>query len=300
MEISIIIATYNRSESLRKTLDSIKELVVPKDTTWEIIIIDNNSTDNTRDVVEEFRLKTGLKVIYIYEEKQGKPYALNHGLRIARGKVVALTDDDVIVDRYWLCNILKAFERTNATCLGGRVLPLWEKEPPSWLRKELYGCIALLDLGNEYLEISEPNIWGVNMAVKNSFFQKYNFMFNTNFLKRGEDTDLVEKLLVNKELVYYCPDMIVYHCIPIERMKKSYFRKWKFDQGKFRAIYFEKNTYNNNMGIPLFVIRQIIKNLFLYVWFLVTSPQKAFVEQAHLMHYFGFIVGRIQYKSPSI
>lgn len=296
MEISIIIATYNRSESLKKTLESIKNLFIPEDIIWEIIIIDNNSTDNTKDIVEDFKSKTRLNIVYIFEEKQGKPYALNHGLKVAKGEILAFTDDDVIIDRYWVYNILKAFKDTNATCLGGRVLPLWAIDPPSWLREELYGCIALLDLGDKYLELVKPTIWGVNMAIKSSCIKKYSLTFNTEFLKRGEDTDLVEKLLLNKELVYYCPDMIVYHCIPTERMKKSYFRKWKFDQGKFRAIYLETGLYKNIMGVPLFVLRQTIKKLLLYVWLQITSPQMAFVEQAHLMHYLGFIVGRIKYR----
>lgn len=296
MEISVIIATYNRSQSLKRTLESFKDLLIPEGITWEIIIIDNNSTDNTKKTVEEFMTKTSLNIIYIHENKQGKPFALNRGLMIAKGKIFAFTDDDVIVDRNWLYNIIKAFDTTNATCLGGKVLPSWAKGPPAWLTPELYGCIALLDMGDEYKKITEPVFGGVNMAIKADFFKKSNFTFNTKFLKRGEDTDLLEKLLENNEPVYYCPDMLIYHCIPNERMKKSYFRKWKFDQGKFRAHYTEINSYKNIFGIPLFIIRQLIQKLFNYIWFLIIAPKKAFVQQVHFIHYLGFIVGKL-YKN---
>ncbi len=296
MDFSIIISTYNRSEMLKTTLNSIRNLYVSDDMSWELIIVDNNSNDNTRNVVKEFSATNKIRTKYIYEIKQGKPYALNSALKIAKGNIIAFTDDDVILEKHWLVNIAKAFKKTDAICIGGKVLPKWEQSPPKWLGKELYGCIALLDLGNEYLRLTEPTLWGVNMAVKSSIFKK-GLQFNTGLpLHRGEDTEFVKKVISMGQKVYYCPHVIVYHCIPETRMKKSYFRNWKYEQGKFRAILMGKCTNKNIMGVPLFAIRLMAKKMFRYVWLQISAPSEAFIEQVHFIHYLGLIIGRFQYS----
>lgn len=297
MDVSIIICSYNRAESLKRTLVSLENMVVPDSLSWEIILIDNNSTDNTRDVVEEFKIQTGLNVLYVYERRQGKPYALNNGLSLVKGEIIAFTDDDVVVDKYWLANIVKSFKITNATCIGGKVMPIWEIPPPKWLTKELHGCLALLDLGEKYVRVYEPAIWGVNTAVRSEAIQKCKYQFNEKYLKRGEDTDLIEKLLEKEEKVYYCPDVLIYHCIPEIRMRKTYFRKWKFEQGKFRAKHgADFLSYKNILGFAVFAVNGSVRALSKYLVFSAINKKAAFLEQLTFIYYLGFIAGRLTYR----
>ena len=99
MDISVVICTYNRSRHLKNILNSLAEQEVPDDLVWEIVVIDNNSKDDTKDVVDEFTLKTPIPVKYFTEEKQGLSHARNRGIVESEGKYVAFTDDDAIAEK---------------------------------------------------------------------------------------------------------------------------------------------------------------------------------------------------------
>src|ERR1044072_6930607 len=109
MKFSVIIATYNRAEELVKTLESLKSL--ESTGPWEVIIVDNNSSDNTREVVLERIDSFPVPLRYIMEKEQGRSAALNAGIRAAQGEILAVTDDDVRVDPKWLVNAEQALDR---------------------------------------------------------------------------------------------------------------------------------------------------------------------------------------------
>ena len=147
MNISVIICTYNRSGSLVRTLESFREVLHPKDAAWELVVVDNNSSDNTREVVDLFIEKSGIPCGYVFENKQGLSYARNNGVAEAKGEILSFTDDDVIVDKNWLQNIEHEFKEKDVACIGGKILPIWEKPQPEWLKGELMQFLALQDLG---------------------------------------------------------------------------------------------------------------------------------------------------------
>ena len=123
MKFSVIIATYNRAEELVKTLESLKSL--ESNGPWEEIIVDNNSSDNTRDVVTERIESFPVPLHYLMEKEQGRSGALNAGIRVAQGEILAITDDDVRVDALWLLNAERELERLGCDYLGGKALPIW-------------------------------------------------------------------------------------------------------------------------------------------------------------------------------
>src|ERR1044072_6056487 len=120
MKFSVIIATYNRAEELVKTLESLKQL--ESTGPWEVIIVDNNSTDNTREVVLERVESFPVPLQYIMEKEQGRSAALNAGIRAAKGEILAITDDDVRVDEHWLLNAEQALDQLQCDYLGGKAL----------------------------------------------------------------------------------------------------------------------------------------------------------------------------------
>src|ERR1043165_6456419 len=111
MRFSVIIATYNRADEVVKTLESLQGL--ESSGPWEVIIVDNNSTDNTRDVVLERVNSFPVPLRYIMEKEQGRSAALNAGIRAAKGEILAITDDDVRVGPHWLVNAEQALARLN-------------------------------------------------------------------------------------------------------------------------------------------------------------------------------------------
>ena len=123
MKITIILCTYNRCGSLAKALQSASALRLPDSDEWEVLVVDNNSSDKTREVVEEFRGRYPGRFRYLFEPQQGKSYALNAGVREARGDVLAFTDDDVTFEPMWLQNLTASLRTGEWAGAGGRTLP---------------------------------------------------------------------------------------------------------------------------------------------------------------------------------
>src|SRR6187549_3687177 len=131
MDFSIIIPTYNRADELRETIRSIARLDVTAD--WELLVIDNKSTDHTRAVVEEEAASFPAALRYVYEAEQGRYAAINTGIRAATGTIIATTDDDARVEPDWLTRAAEALEALGCDYVGGKVLPIWKGARPTWL-----------------------------------------------------------------------------------------------------------------------------------------------------------------------
>ena len=242
--ISVIVCTYNRCNSLRETLEALKNQDITGGLKVELIVVDNNSTDQTRDVVQEAARETRWPMCYAFETRQGLSHARNRGIQEAHGEWVAFTDDDVIPDPGWLSSLWKAAREYDADSVGGPILPLWIKPPPKWLseaidKKLFWAVFALLDHGQETIVSKEPEnglLYGANMAFKRGIFGDVGF-FRTDLGPvgriplRGDDTDMIKRLLANGKRVIYAPCAIVKHKIAPERMRMSYIRRWKFHQG---------------------------------------------------------------------
>jgi glycosyltransferase involved in cell wall biosynthesis len=133
--ISIVICTYNRASSLAKTLETLRQMTVPPDLAWELIVVDNNSNDNTCGIVEEFARTSGLEVRYIFEPAQGLDRARNVGIMKARGEIVAFVDDDVLVTEDWMANVWREFNSdSDLGLLGGRVELADSRDLPMTIR----------------------------------------------------------------------------------------------------------------------------------------------------------------------
>lgn len=303
MNASIVVCTYNRAKSLKRTLASLGALSVPEGVSWEVVVVDNNSRDATQRVVEE-SAGTLPAVRYLFERNQGLSYARNRGVQAAQGKVIAFTDDDILVDARWLRNILAAFERYNAACVGGTIIPLWSQPPPPWFTSELFWYLGLLDLGNRPLGLTEPLLWGANFAVRASLFSRYG-LFNTAAgrigakLYAGEETQFIRRLIEGGERVFYVPDIVVHHYVPAEHLKKAYFRKSIFDRGDQIAREAAPGSRTSIMGVPLQEFPVIAGKVWSYLRALVLRRRSAFPEELNLVGNVGYLVGRIKYRNRS-
>ncbi len=136
--LSVLVPSRERPERLGRCLDSILACHYPAES-FEIVVVDNRpQTDGTRRLVEQYAAATG-RVRYAREDVSGSASARNHGLEVARGEIVAMTDDDVIVDAHWLAEVATAFARTpQAACVSGLLLPL-ELETQAQVWFEEYG-----------------------------------------------------------------------------------------------------------------------------------------------------------------
>jgi glycosyltransferase involved in cell wall biosynthesis len=301
MDISVIVCTYNRTESLKRALNSLNKMSVPRHLSWELIVVDNNSKDKTRDAVEKFRLDSELSVRYVFEGNQGISHARNSGLKEAKGDVIAFIDDDVTVDRKWISNVGKAFREDGISCVGGKILPVFEKPRPKWLTEDLYKTLALLDYGDQRFHLTKPIIWGANFAAKASMFHKYgkfNLLLGRTGEKLyiGEETEFIKRLLENGETVLYAPNIVVHHHISAERLNKSYFRKRKYDEGELAAIGLGNYENRNILGIPYYEIRFFLKKVLKYLSGAITCSENRFRYELAVIYSIGFFVGRLMFR----
>jgi glycosyltransferase involved in cell wall biosynthesis len=223
------------------------------------LVVDNNSTDQTREVVEEFCWRHPARFRYLFEPHQGKSHALNTGIREARGEVLAFVDDDVTVEPTWLRNLTAPLQGGGWAGVGGRTLPAQDFIPPRWMSiREQDGLVGILcaffDLGDKACELDRAP-YGTNMAFRKVMFERYGGFRsdlgpspNNDVPRPNEDTEFGRRLMAAGERLRYEPSAVVYHPINEDRVKKEYFLNWWFDYG--RAMVREWRLGPPVLGIP--------------------------------------------------
>jgi glycosyltransferase involved in cell wall biosynthesis len=243
MRFSVLIATYNRAAVLSDTLASLARLQPGEP--WEVIVVDNNSPDNTREIVERAAPGFPAPLRYAFEREQGRSAALNCGFRLATGDIVVTTDDDVRVEPDWLNQIKHALTSLDCDYVGGRVTPLFEVPTlPPWFPSKpglLWGVVALLDYGPTPVKYGVRVPLGVNMAMRRGAIERAGGFDPAIGRKAGtllgqEVREWCLRAHASGLVGYYAPNIVVQHLIPGDRLTKKYFRRWFFWRGISRAM----------------------------------------------------------------
>jgi len=251
---SIIICTYNRAKYIYKTLEYVKKNNFPFDK-YEIILINNNSTDNTE--WESFRFQQNYPAInfrYFIEKEQGLSFARNRGIAEAKGEILVFLDDDSFVDVHYLKNLENyLYTYPDMVAFGGEISPLFETGiTPPWLSKWSYSWVSAINLGNRVRVFSNREFpIGANMGFKKEYFEKHG-TFNTLLgrnkknLMGGEEKDIFNRRDKKTEKIYYFPDIKVIHVIPENRTTLAYIKKLGEGIGmseKLRTLRKSKKSY---------------------------------------------------------
>ena len=245
MMFSVVIPTFNRAADLRLTLDSLGTLSVQAP--WEVVVVDNNSTDDTRSVVERATADFPTELIYHFEGTQGRSAALNAGIRRSRGDIIVTTDDDVRVPVDWLERAGEALDALQCDYVGGRVLPVWGAARPAWIPNHggrQWSVIALLDYGPSpipFFTQAHRAPLGVNMAFRRAAFDRAGLWSNEVGRKKGtllgqEVREWMRRAQAAGLRGSYAPSLVVQHVIPADRLTKRYFRRWYYWNGVSRAL----------------------------------------------------------------
>jgi len=283
MKITVVLCTYNRCQLLPTALESVAASILPEGKEWEVLVVDNNSKDQTREVVEEFLLRYPGRFRYLFEANPGKSYALNSGIVATRGDVLAFMDDDVTVASDWLQNLTAPFESESYAGTAGRVVPLWTTEAPAWIPREgwaIAGPLVSFDRGDQGSLLEESPV-GTNMAFRKSAFEKYGLFRvdlgpSPNNEIRNEDSEFARRLFAAGEHIYYQPDAVVYHPVAQERLTKRYFLTWWFDKGRsqIRESGVPADGKRVIRGVPLYLVRRWLR-WFVY-WVLKIEERERF------------------------
>lgn len=261
--VSIIIPTFNRAKTLGNTIESCINQSYPRDK-FEIIVADNNSTDDTRHVVEQWKSKSPVPVRYIFEQRQGAHLARNTAARNSESEVLYFTDDDMIADKNVLENIVKVFDLNfNVGVAGGKVLPKWEFDPPEWLLKYFNnGSLSLIEKNEKLIIASyDLGIFSCHQAILKDVLFKCGG-FNPDIVKdkligNGE-TGLNIKILEAGYNFAYVDDAVSYHIIPRSRMTQKYVNYRFGNQGNCDSFtVFRRNENSKKVLMKLILFRHI-------------------------------------------
>lgn len=300
LDITVILCTYNRCQDLAGALESIAASQVVSSVSWEVLVVDNRSTDQTRHVIDGFCRRYPERFRYHFEPKQGLSCARNAGIANSRGAVLAFTDDDVMVEPTWLQNLTASLHNSEWAGAAGRILPAQKFTPPPWLPDDFanWGGIlcAYFDLGDNACELKRAP-YGANMAFRRSMFAKYG-AFRTDLGRNpgdkigNEDTEFGRRLMAAGERLKYESSAVVYHPIPQGRLTREHFFSWWFDYG--RAMIRERGERPAIYGIPrdyLSLLRFAARMPAMTLrWMLAISLQQRFRYKCRVWHAAGQMV----------
>ncbi len=288
MFVAVAICTFNRAASLRRTMDSLAAMRVPNDLTWEIVIVNNNSTDHTDDVIDEYRDR--LPVRRVFEPRPGLSNARNRAIDVARGDYILWTDDDVVVDAGWLQGYVDAFQRwPEAAVFGGRITPRYESPVAKWVAESeaiLEGPFAIRNFGDDVQPLSVAKYrlpFGANFAIRAR--EQRIFRYNPdlgvapNRRRLADETDVIIRLLGAGATGYWIPQAMVEHCIGQERQTVSYVADYYANLGETDAFQGEATIAATPFafGIPRRVWPRLFIWCLLYHFHRLVSPAPVWV-----------------------
>ena len=233
LQISVIICTYNRAAILENAIISLINQTIANNL-YEVIVVDNNSKDNTKELVE--KLKVGHpNVNYIFEEKPGLSNARNAGYLHAKGSFVGYMDDDAKASSNYIEEILKIIEDVNPDIFGGPIFPYYECEKPDWF-KDVYGTYSSYDKTG-WVTTLEQYLSGSNITFRKSLlFECGGFDprlgMKGNLRRYGEETQIVYWAHQQNKKIYYSTGLIVYHLVPVYKLNPLFFLTSAYESGR--------------------------------------------------------------------
>lgn len=280
--ISAVISTYNRERFLPGLFDSIKKQSLDN-SEFEIIIVDNNSPGNTKELTEDLKNSSPFNVSYFLELQQGLSYARNRGIKEAKGNVIVFVDDDAILEETYFEKLDYYFKTEKETmAIGSKIFLKYESpKPPLWENKYLNSLHAYFNLGNKkkYFSKSKYPI-GTNMSFRKEVFEKIGD-FNVSLgrvksgLGGGEEKDIFMRMYANKMKVLYVPDAIVHHRIPEERTKSDFIRKQALGIGESERIRTTQLGLLNYLSrISSEAVKWIASFVLFFAYLFILKPQK--------------------------
>ena len=298
-DISVVITTYNRCLVLPGAVASIlgKEAAGVQ---YEVIVVDNNSTDQTRQVVDRFIEDGHSNLRYVFEGRQGISYGRNAGIATARAPIVAFTDDDVRVARDWVTQIKRAFdEHPDAVCVGGKILPRWPATPPSWLTRHHWWPLPLVDYGElpRRSDAERPLLLPTaNAAFRRVLFERIG-PFDPEFSGR-EDHELLVRLWRAGLQGIYVPEMVVEAEVAVDRLTKRYHRRWHSITGHFNSLMRMNETIGPDgqlieetfhparlFGVPGFLYRELMVECVRWVRSMALGRTSVAFDHESRVHY---------------
>ena len=299
VDLTLLVCTYNRCDDLRELLETAVSQEMHGKYSYEILVVDNNSTDATRSVVESFVTQGHDNLRYLFEPKQGKANALNTGLPAIRGWCYAIADDDFLLPHNWAYEILEGFRKhPHVAFVSGKVLPEYQGEVPDWLTKKHWSAIAMSDYGDDefYVDLSNQ-VCLLACSFRSSDVREvgdYHSELGPKSSGTGgiEDLELLQRLWSAGKKGVYLPHLSFRHKATADRLTKAYHRRWHTDHGRQYAIMRHEEVEKSAsrlFDVPVYLYREAMKDGCRWLWYsLQGNRDEAFWHETHLRFFRGF------------
>ncbi len=276
-KISLVICTYNRATYLPEALESIRLQTAPK-AVFELVIVDNNSTDNTAAISQAFIANNpDLQITYVFETNKGLSFARNRGIREARSPIISYVDDDAILSEDYILALLDFFKQhKNAVGAGGKVIPKYETGvAPKWMSRYLNGFVGYHDFGNTIQPYTDAMKYppGCNMTYTKEILLKAGG-FNNDLKFRSDDKYMFHKISALSRAIFYVPKAWLYHYIDGKRLLFSNFKNLFLKTGN------EEKIRSRSEGGSWAVLKKAFEFLFkfgasllIYLFFLLKGQE---------------------------
>jgi len=303
VDLSLLVCTYNRASDLRELLETAVAQETGGEFSYEVVVVDNNSTDDTRSVVDSFISAGHQNVRYFFEGRQGKSHALNRGLSELHGWAYVIADDDFILPKNWIKDLYQGFcDNPEVSFVSGKVLPLFQAEPPSWLTPKHWSAIAMADYGDkEFVTDDTHQVCLLACAFKAADVESvggYDKQLGPNKARAGgtEDLDLLMRLWKTGRKGLYLPNVAFYHKATKDRLTKDYHRRWHADHGRSYAIMRVEGTERGKFrlfDVPAYMFREAATEMMRWISCMIRGrPDDAFWHETRLRFFAGFISKR--------
>ena len=275
---------------------------MPEEFEIEVMVVDNNSVDNTAEVVEKMKPSfRGIRLSYLFEPRQGRSMAVNAGIRATTSDLISTIDDDEQVSEHWYTEIHRIFsgQWDELDFAGGKILPNLESDPPEWVEPLKSGALCWRDFGDRewFYDKNSPMITGAHGIFKRSVFEKVG-MYNENLGVKGkgflggEDEVLYDQLMDHGCRGIYCPQLVVHHDVPSRRLTKGFYRQWLVGVGRSRRIadlHYKRLEGTRFLGIPRWMYRLAAEGCFARIKYTLKGDEAQALEaENHSLIFVGF------------
>jgi glycosyltransferase involved in cell wall biosynthesis len=303
MKLDVVVPTYNRSQMVQLTITSLLEAPIPAGLEVTILVVDNNSKDDTEKVVREISAQSDRPVVYVKETKQGLSHARNAGILAGTGDLIGFIDDDEEVHADWYNVVARELADQSTQFIGGPCLPNWGAPPPSWLPPGYNGVIGVIDPKPRMLfgPAFPGNLNGGNAVLRRAVFEKVG-MYNTKLGRSGkgllsdEDAELYRRILSADIRGFHAPDLIIYHLVPASRLTRKYHRRWCYWRAVSQGVLDRESTeaVPYSFGIPRYRIGRALRGLLSLPKHLLSRQGKglAFADELATWDLCGFVYGK--------
>ena len=303
MRLDVVVPTYNRSKLLRAAVQSLLRAPVPEGLEVRVIVVDNNSPDDTAEVVREIQATATLPVLYVLETRQGSSRARNAGIEAGDAELIGFIDDDEEIDGEWYRVIAREFADPKVQFIGGSCLGNWATPAPKWLPSAYPAAIGVIP-PKPRAPLDDTfggNLMSGNCVLRRAVFEQVG-MYNPALgrsnkgLLSEEDAEFYGRIRKARISGMYVPDLVIYHYIAPERLTRRYYRRWVYWRGVSQSSLTRERPEPGPqlLGIPRYKFGRALRAFFAIPRYRLAKGGQplAFEQELFLWELAGWVYGR--------